>query len=157
MQMTWRLPRWEMPFASPELELTVTVYNINLGHNQELMNACQLLKEYAQYVDLVRRYKSEMPLSKAVERAVEESIRRGILEDFLKKQRAEAIEVSIFEYDQEKHMQSEREEHFRKGLEERTRSVVVKLLERGMPDNEICEVAECDMSLIEEIRKTLEE
>ena len=32
----------------PELELTVTVYNINPGNNKELMEACRPLKEYAQ-------------------------------------------------------------------------------------------------------------
>ena len=44
-----------------------------------------------------------------VELAVDTCIRQGILRDFLKKNRAEAIEMSIFEYDEEKHMQSERE------------------------------------------------
>lgn len=39
----------------PELELIVTVYNINWGQNTELMEACRLLKEYAKYVDQVRR------------------------------------------------------------------------------------------------------
>ncbi len=32
----------------PELELCVTVYNINWGNNQELMDACHTLREYAQ-------------------------------------------------------------------------------------------------------------
>lgn len=35
----------------PELELLVTVYNINWGYNKELMKACSLLAEYAQYVN----------------------------------------------------------------------------------------------------------
>lgn len=38
----------------PALELNVIVYNINLGHNQELLGTCRLLKEYAQYVEQVR-------------------------------------------------------------------------------------------------------
>ena len=94
----------------PSLELSVVVYNINLGHNQELLNACHLLKEYAQYVAQVRTYAKEMDFSKAVEQAVKHCIRSGILSDFLSKNRAEVIAVSIFEYDEEKHMKSEREE-----------------------------------------------
>ena len=35
---------------------------------------------------------------------------RDVLKDFLEKHRAEAKEMSIFEYDQEKHMRQEREE-----------------------------------------------
>lgn len=94
----------------PSLELTVVVYNINLGHNQELLDACCLLKEYAQYVSQVRIYAKERTFPEAVELAVAYCIRNGILSDFLAKNRAEVIAVSIFEYDEEKHMKSEREE-----------------------------------------------
>ena len=41
---------------------------------------------------------------------VDDCIKNGILSDFLSKNRAEAIAVSIFEYDEEKHMKSERKE-----------------------------------------------
>ncbi|MCM1124565.1 MAG: hypothetical protein NC416_18475 [Eubacterium sp.] len=94
----------------PALELIVTVYNINLGHNEELMGACRTLKEYAQYVEQVRSFAKEMLFSEAVEQAVDYCIKNGILSDFLSRNRAEAIAMSIFEYDEEKHMRSEREE-----------------------------------------------
>ncbi|MDE7177571.1 MAG: hypothetical protein K2O59_07105 [Lachnospiraceae bacterium] len=94
----------------PSLELAVTVYNINLGHNHELLDACRLLKEYAQYVEQVRIFARKMPFSEAVEEAVDYCISNGILADFLAKNRAEAIAVSIFEYDEEKHIKSERKE-----------------------------------------------
>lgn len=45
-----------------------------------------------------------MDLRLAVNQAVEDCIRDGILAEFLKAQRAEVIATSIFEYDQEKHM-----------------------------------------------------
>ncbi len=51
-----------------------------------------------------------MPFPDAVESAVDYCIKNGVLTDFLSKNRAEAIAVSIFEYDEEKHMKSEREE-----------------------------------------------
>ncbi len=105
----------------PSLELSVIVYNINLGYNRELLEACHLLKEYAQYVAQVRTYAAEMSLPEAVERAVDECIESGILSEFLAKNRAEAIAVSIFEYDEEKHMKRERKEWreigYREGLE----------------------------------------
>lgn len=94
----------------PSLELAVNVYNINLGQNQHLMEACRLLKEYAQYVAQVRANAENMSLTGAIEKAIDDCIRNGILVDFLSKNRAEAITVSIFEYDEEKHMQCEREE-----------------------------------------------
>ncbi len=102
----------------PALELSVIVYNINLGYNQELLETCCLLKEYVQYVELVRFFAKEMYFSEAVEQAVDHCIRNGILSDFLSENRAEAIAVSIFEYDEEQHMRSERKEWREIGREE---------------------------------------
>ena len=63
-----------------------------------------------------------MPLAEAVERAVNDCIREGILADFLFRNRAEAIEVSIFEYDEEKELAlfraAEREEGREEGRNE---------------------------------------
>ncbi len=64
--------------------------NINAGHNQDLMRASHALWEYAQYTSRVRKYAKEMPIAEAVERAITESIREGILRDFLEKHRTEA-------------------------------------------------------------------
>lgn len=111
---------FEKKQEEPSLELSVTVYNINLGYNHELLEACRLLKEYAQYVEQVRMFAKKLPLPEAVEKAVDNCVRNGILSDFLAKNRAEAIAVSIFEYDEEKHLKSERKEWreigYREGL-----------------------------------------
>ncbi len=42
-------------------------------------------------------------------------IKNGILEEFLSKNRAEAIEVSIFEYNEEQHIRNEKEFSYREG------------------------------------------
>ena len=102
----------------PELELLVTVYNINWGYNPDLMEACRLLREYAQYVEQVRIFAKDMPFSDAVETAVEHCIRNGILEEFLTKNRAEAIAMSIFEYNEEQHLKSEREQAYQNGRDD---------------------------------------
>ena len=91
--------------------------NINAGHNPELMAACRTLWEYAEYTDRVRRYAKELPIAEAVERAITECIREGILKEFLRKNRAEAKRMSIYEYDQEKHLRQEREASWEKGRE----------------------------------------
>ena len=88
----------------PALELKVLQLNIGIGHNREVMEKCPKLAQYSQYVGRVHQYAEEMPLKDAVERAVNECIQEDILADFLRKNRAEAIEVSIFEYDEEKEL-----------------------------------------------------
>ena len=87
--------------GEPKLELIVTVLNVNVGHNAELMQHCNTLNEYAQYVARVRLYAADMSLDQAVERAVDECIREGILAEFLTCNRNEVISMSIFEYDKE--------------------------------------------------------
>lgn len=59
-----------------------------------------------------------MELKSAVNKAVDDCIREHILEDFLREQRAEVIAMSIYEYDQEMHMQVVKEESWEDGLAE---------------------------------------
>ena len=94
---------YENPTEDPDLELRVTMLNVNEGHNSKLMEHCRTLKEYAQYVARVRKYAAEsnIELEDAIERAVEECIKEGILEEFLVKNKAEVIKMSIYEYDKE--------------------------------------------------------
>ena len=87
--------------GEPDLELKVLMLNVNEGHNKELMEQCQTLKEYAIYVARVRKYASAQNLNDAVERAITECIKEGILVDFLRKNRSEVKMVSILEYDKE--------------------------------------------------------
>ena len=103
-----------------------------------MLEACKVLKEYAQYVAMVRKFAMEKPLAEAVEQAVDTCIRNGILEDFLRKNRAEAIEMSIFEYDEEKHLTSEREIWRQEGILEGRQegeSRLAKLLELMLQGN----------------------
>ena len=81
------------------------------------MESCQILKEYAQYVSKVRTYKKTLSLNEAVEKAVEECIREGILREFLLKHRAEVVAMSIFEYDREWEEEILRKEEFEAGKE----------------------------------------
>lgn len=43
-----------------ELELTVTVLNINAGNNDEILGNCKTLREYMQYTDKVLELLSEL-------------------------------------------------------------------------------------------------
>ena len=101
----------------PALELKVLVININEGYNQKLMESCQILKEYAQYVSKVRTYKKTLNLNEAVEKVVEECIQEGILREFLLANKAEVVAMSIFEYDREWEEEILRKEEFEAGRE----------------------------------------
>ena len=101
----------------PALELTAVMLNINRGHNEKLKEMCKSLKDYSEYTARVREYAQIKPVEEAVEQAISECIQEGILSEFLRQNRAEAKQVSIYEYDEEKHMRQEREASWEEGRE----------------------------------------
>lgn len=134
--------------GEPDLELKVLTLNINIGHNQELLEQCRALKEYAQYVDRVRKYVGKMNLDAAVHRAVEECIREGILEDFLRVNRSEVEKVSIFEYDKEEEERKLREAEREVGREQKAHEVANILWKEGIGIEKIAKIAGMEEAVI---------
>lgn len=64
-----------------------------------------------------------------VQPAVDDCIKEGILADFFRKNKAEAIQMSIFEYDEELHNKTLREEGYENGHAEGKAESVLYLLE----------------------------
>ena len=117
----------------PDLELVVTMLNINLGKNKKLLEQCRTLKEYAIYVKKVRTYaKSMKNVEEAVERAVTECINEGILQEFLLQNRKEAVEMSIFEYDKVEEEKKLRKAEFDAGVEQGFKQGVEQGIEQGL-------------------------
>lgn len=149
--------QWEMKLSEscirPEsgetdsmLELTVKAFNINFGKNKELLDTCQKLKEYSQYVDRIRQYAKEMPIKEAIDRAITECINEGILSDFLQKNRVEALEMSWYEYNEELHLKNERqiayEEGMECGLENGVKQTILRMHQNGYSLDQIAQIAD---------------
>lgn len=114
------------------LELRVLQLNINPGCNEEIMARCPVLKEYSLFVARVRRHEGHLPVPEAVDRAVRECIEEGILGDFLVRNRSEVVRMSIYEYDEEKHLQAVREEGLAEGLEKGLEKGLARGKEQGI-------------------------
>ena len=122
------------------MELTVKMLNINHGHNGLLMKKCRVLREYAQFVDITRMYARERDdIGEALVEAVDDCIEQGILETFLRENRAEVLGMLLEEFDVKKYertLRSEgrekgREEGIREGIEQGIRCMVEALQEAG--------------------------
>ena len=101
------------------LECRATMININYGHNEELMDRCKRLKDYAVFVNRIRENERRgMALNEAVELAVNSCINEGILADILKKNRAEVCNLILYEYDEQKQLAIAREGAKKAGREE---------------------------------------
>lgn len=150
-------------FTNPRnvnLELTITMLNINRGHNKKLMQTCKSLHDYAEYVARVREYAQDTPIEDAVERAITECINEGVLTEFLKQNRAEAKKVSIYEYDYEKHMrmmkEEIREDSFEEGKNSLLKEQVSKKLAKGFDIPQIADMLEESEDVIREIAAQLQ-
>ena len=64
----------------------------------------------------VRKYAKEFELNEAVKLAVDECIRNNILSEFLRKNKAEVISMSIFEYDKEEEERKLRKAEYEAGV-----------------------------------------
>ena len=152
----------------PNLELIVVQLNINEGYNEELKKNCPTLGQYMLYVDRVRKYSLLYPLDEAVEKAVDECIREDILKDFLLKNKAKVVSMSIFEYDEEQHNQTVYNEGREDGLAEgcakgtsigsdlKLVEQTCRKLRKGKSVEEIAEDLDEDISVIQKICKAAE-
>lgn len=140
---------YRLKVEEPKLQLDAVMLNISGSNNSRLKEACRTLKDYAVYADKIRLYSKEQPLTEAVERAIDECIAEDVLKDFLMKHRAEAKAMSIFEYDQEKHIRQEREEAWEEGHAEgrdsglKLAETIFRLFREGKTAEEIS--ACCDL------------
>ena len=108
------------------------------------------------FSDKVRTYQKEMSLDEAVDRAVNECIAEGILADFLRANKAEVMNMSIYEYDEELHIKTMmdigREEGYETGRREgELNGKIFAYYDMGCSLTDISEKLHISISTIEEV------
>ena len=96
------------------------VFVKNALANADILNRCKSLRDYMTFVNKVRNKTDvyEMDVKEAVTEAVDECIKEDVLSEFFIEHREEVIAVSVFEYDEEGHMDIVREEGREEGKKE---------------------------------------
>ena len=81
-----------------------------------MMERCPMLYEYSIFVGEIRKNtEAGMMLVEAIDTAVDECIKRGVLADILRSNRAEVTDMLLKEYDEAFHIASEKEISFEEG------------------------------------------
>ena len=94
-----------------DIEVTVTMININHGHNKTLMESCKPLAEYSWFVSRVRELKKQKrTLDEAIDIAIDELPEDSLIKPLLVANKAEVKRMCITEYDEEKTMAKTRAE-----------------------------------------------
>ena len=117
------------PRDDNEFEFTATVYNINPGKNDRLLEACGSLKGYSFLVERIRSNSHRMPLERAVDEAVRECIHKDILSDVLSEERSAVMLEMLTTFDEKVYEDGLREEGMEIGMEKGMGIVIGKGVE----------------------------
>ena len=108
---------WGTGKYQPALECKVIVLNINYQHNKELMEKCSELRDYAILIYKIRQNRDAgLPLSEAIDKAIDDCINESVLKDILLAHRMEAKEMLFTEYDEEVHIKNEKKISYEDGM-----------------------------------------
>ena len=93
---------FEKHVDNPQIDLQVKVIDIN--GDAEILKKCKSLRDYMTFVEKVRKKtdNEKINVREAVIQAIDECIEENILVDFFKEHREEIVEVSIYDYEEEK-------------------------------------------------------
>ena len=134
--------------SKSDIEVKVTMLNINYGRNAELMGACKPVEEYAWLVEAVRRhYKITKNLEAAVDAALDEMPDDFIIKKLLLMHKAEVKGMFLTEWDPEKTLAQERRD-----VEKR---VALDMLRKSLPLDLIQEISHLSEDVIRNLAKKI--
>ena len=89
--------------TEPDIEVKVTMLNINYGHNLKLMEACKPLREYAWFVNEIRSNQSkQLNTGTSIDRAIDTMPDDYGIKSYLLNNRAEVKRMCITEFNKQK-------------------------------------------------------
>ena len=138
------------PVGENSVELKVKVININSDKAHGILDKCGILREYSQFISMVRKYSEE---ESAIKKAIKECIEKGILADYLKRKGSEVENMLIAEYSYEEDMQVKLQEGIWQGI---TLSADIFQMVKKNPDLANVQIAEnlgCSVEEVESTRK----
>ena len=110
--------------ASPDIEVTVRMININYGHNQNILKACRPLDEYAWFIAQIRNNiassddNATNKVETAIDRAIHDMPNDFEIKDFLISNRAEVKDMCLTEYNETETLELFRQEGRQEGRQE---------------------------------------
>jgi len=135
-----------------DIEVKVTMLNINYGKNKKLMEVCEPLNEYAWLVDAIRKHqKNLMNLEAAVDAAINEMPDEFVIKKFLLSNKAEVKGMFLTEWDQEKVLEQERRDTIRN----EQKRVATDMLMEKLPVQLIAKISKLSEETIQKIANNL--
>ena len=137
-----------------DIQVQVTVLNINHGHNKKLVESCKALGEYAQFIDKVRKeYEETGDLEESIEKALLELPKESIVRKIISENKGEVKMSILTEYDEERTMQMFKEEYLQEGRQETELKNAKAMLAKGISLDIIKEITGIDPEKLKDTRE----
>jgi predicted house-cleaning noncanonical NTP pyrophosphatase (MazG superfamily) len=131
------------------------VYNINQGHNSEILKKCETLGNYSIFIDKVREYEKQYILEKAIKDAIKYCIDNDIEKVFFETHSSEVFNMLLAEWNQEEALEFAHKEGHEEGMERGIEFTARNALAKGISIQTVQEITGLDLSVIEAIRQKL--
>lgn len=135
-------------------ELKVKVININSDKAHKILDKCGILREYSQFIDMVRKYSGE---EDSIKKAINACINQGILADYLKRKGSEVTNMLIAEYSYEEDIQVKQQEAMQQGIQNGMilSGKIFQAVKKNpdFTDSQIAEAVGCEAGQVESVRK----
>ena len=135
----------------PALELIVRVLNVNVGHNERILEKSESLRGYAVFVGKIREYQQTgQALEDAIASAMDYCIANGILVEYLEKNGSEVRNMLFTEWKLEEAQQVWLEEGREEGREEERLEMARAMFAEGDSLEKIARVTKQTLGLLKE-------
>lgn len=142
----------------PQLELTVRIINIGPGQTLKFQNSCAILKQYCDFIEMTR---SVPCTEESYLQVINDSIEKGVLSEYLRKNSTEVINMLLAEYDYETDISVKCEDAraegielgIKRGIEQGIEQLSKKMLSSGLPLEKIMEITGLTENKLQELSK----
>jgi predicted transposase/invertase (TIGR01784 family) len=142
--------------APAPLELTAIAYNINQGHNKDMVCKSEKLSGYSIFINKVREYENESGnLEEAIKKAVKYCVENNILKKFLETHSKEVSNMLFTEWNQEEALEYRYKEGWEGGEEEGHKEDAKNFLAMGIDPEKVAQGTGLPIEIVKELASTL--
>ena len=141
-----------MQNCEESLEISVKVININVDKENPVLNRCEALKEYSEFMEQVR-FNLENKIPEALTVAIKQSIKQGFLSEYLSRKSTEVENMLLTEYDYDTDIAVQRQEAYEDGSQQAKIETAKNLLSMALSIENIAKATGLSVEEIKSISK----
>ena len=134
------------------LEICVKVININVDKENPVLNRCEALKEYSEFMEQVK-FNIENKIPEALTTAIKQSIKQGFLSDYLSRKSTEVENMLLTEYDYDTDIAVQRQEAYEDGAQQKAIETAKNMLKEGLSVEQISRCTSLTVDTIDKLKE----